>query len=146
MESLAYHFFIAGYVLALAAAASYVAIPLWPRVAYRSAATTAGTSITIASRSEPPAVLGPFATGASWLMFVALTFSLAPDEPGRLEVLDMKGRLVRHVWTGIGTGGSQMALWDGKTDDGWIAPAGVYVARLEGAAGRAAGQKIVRVP
>jgi hypothetical protein len=76
----------------------------------------------------------------------ALSFSLAPDEPGRLDVLDMKGRLVRHVWTGVGTGGSQMALWDGKSDDGWIAPAGVYLARLEGVAGRSVGQKIVRVP
>jgi cytochrome c-type biogenesis protein CcsB len=77
MESLAYHFFITGYVLALAASAAYVAIPLWPRVAYRSAATTAGTTVSIASRTEPPAMLGPFATGASWLMFLALAFSLA---------------------------------------------------------------------
>jgi cytochrome c-type biogenesis protein CcsB len=80
MESLAYHFFIAGYVLALAAAAAYVAMPLWPRVAFRSAmaATTAGgANVTIASKTEPPSFLAPFATGCSWLMFVALTFSLA---------------------------------------------------------------------
>ncbi|MHB8375868.1 MAG: c-type cytochrome biogenesis protein CcsB [Dehalococcoidia bacterium] len=77
MESLAYHFFIAGYVLALVAAAAYVAIPLWPRVAYRSAATTAGTNVTIAAKSEPPAFLPAIATGASWMMFLALTSSLA---------------------------------------------------------------------
>ena len=76
----------------------------------------------------------------------ALTFSLAPDEPGRLDILDLKGRLVREVWTGIGTGASQMALWDGRTDQGWIAPSGVYYARLEGVSGRAKTQKIVRVP
>ncbi|HZP57832.1 MAG TPA: hypothetical protein VFC53_09800, partial [Dehalococcoidia bacterium] len=65
MEALAYNFFITAYVLALATAAAYAALPLWPRVTYRTAETTAGTSMTIASRSEPPAFLAPFATGAS---------------------------------------------------------------------------------
>ena len=69
METLAHNFFLAGYVVALAAAAAYVAQPLWPRVAYRAAETTAGTSMTIAARSEPPAFVAPFSTGASWLMF-----------------------------------------------------------------------------
>jgi cytochrome c-type biogenesis protein CcsB len=77
MERLAYDFFIAGYALALAAAAAYVVQPLWPRVTYRAAETTAGTTMTIASKSEPPAVLGPFATGMSWLTLIALTVSLA---------------------------------------------------------------------
>jgi cytochrome c-type biogenesis protein CcsB len=77
LESLAYNAFIGAYVLALVAAAAYVALPLWPRVSYRSAATTAGTSMTIASKSEPPAYIGPFATAASWLMFAMLTLSLA---------------------------------------------------------------------
>ncbi len=77
MEALAYNFFITAYVLALAAAAAYVAQPLWPRVTYRAAETTAGTSMTIAARSEPPAFLAPFSTGASWLMLTALTLSLA---------------------------------------------------------------------
>ncbi len=77
MEALAYNCFIAAYVLALAAAAAYVAQPLWPRVAYRTAETTAGTNVTIASKSEPPAWLAPFSTGATWLMLAALTLSLA---------------------------------------------------------------------
>ena len=76
MESLAYNAFIAAYVLSLVAAISYVALPLWPRVSYRAAATTAGTSMTIASASEPPPYIGPFATAASWLMFAMLTLSL----------------------------------------------------------------------
>jgi cytochrome c-type biogenesis protein CcsB len=77
MEGLAYDLFIAAYVAALAAAAAYVAQPLWPRVAYRAAETTAGTSMTIAAKSEPPAFLASFSTGASWIMLAALTLSLA---------------------------------------------------------------------
>ncbi len=75
-----------------------------------------------------------------------LNFSLAPDEPGSVEILDLHGRLVRQLWTGIGTGEQQTAIWDGKSDAGWIAPTGVYFARLIGVAGRTSGQKIVRVP
>jgi cytochrome c-type biogenesis protein CcsB len=77
MADLAYNAFIIGYVLSLVASAAYVAMPLWPRVAYRSAATTAGTSVTIASKSEPPQFLAPLATAASWLVLGVLTLSLA---------------------------------------------------------------------
>jgi cytochrome c-type biogenesis protein CcsB len=77
MESLAYNTFILSYVLALVASGLYVAIPLWPRVTYRSAETTVGTSMTIAARSDPPSWLGPAATATSWLLFASLTSSLA---------------------------------------------------------------------
>jgi cytochrome c-type biogenesis protein CcsB len=76
VEQHAYNFFIAAFVLSLAASAAYLALPLWPRVAYRSAETTAGTTMTIASKSEPPALLPQLATSLSWLMFAALTLSL----------------------------------------------------------------------
>lgn len=76
MEQHAYDLFIAAYVLALAAAAAYLALPLWPRVTYRAAETTAGTTMTIASNSEPPPILASLATTLSWLMFAALTLSL----------------------------------------------------------------------
>jgi cytochrome c-type biogenesis protein CcsB len=77
VEDLARDTFIMAYVLSVAASAAYIALPLWPRVAYRTAETTAGTNVTIASRSEPPALLGPLATGTTWLMLAALTLSLA---------------------------------------------------------------------
>jgi cytochrome c-type biogenesis protein CcsB len=76
VEQYAYNFFLAAYVLALSASAAYVALPLWPRVAYRSAETTAGTTMMIASTSEPPLLLPQLATSLSWLMFGALTLSL----------------------------------------------------------------------
>ncbi|HEY8172952.1 MAG TPA: c-type cytochrome biogenesis protein CcsB [Dehalococcoidia bacterium] len=76
MEQAAFNLFVAAYILAIGAAAAYLAIPLWPRVSYRTAETTAGTTMTIASKSEPPASLAPLATSLSWLMLGALTLSL----------------------------------------------------------------------
>jgi cytochrome c-type biogenesis protein CcsB len=76
VEQQAYNFFIAAFLLSLAGSVAYLALPLWPRVAYRSAETTAGTTMTIASKSEPPALLPQLATSLSWLMLAALTVSL----------------------------------------------------------------------
>ena len=64
------------WLLAIAASVAYVAIPLWPRVAYRAAETSAGTTMTIASKSEPPSWLGALATALAWTMFAVLTLSL----------------------------------------------------------------------
>ena len=77
MEQQAFNLFIIAFALSLGASSAYVAIPLWPRVSYRAAETTAGTTMTIASKSDPPALLAPLATSLSWLMFAALTLSLA---------------------------------------------------------------------
>lgn len=76
MEQTAFQLFVVAYVLSIAAAAAYVLLPLWPRVSYRAAETTAGTTMTIASKSEPPSFLGPLATSLGLLMFAALTLSL----------------------------------------------------------------------
>jgi cytochrome c-type biogenesis protein CcsB len=77
VEQQAFNFFVIAFALSVASAGAYLAIPLWPRVSYRAAETTAGTTMTIASKSEPPAFLAPLATSLSRLMFAALTLSLA---------------------------------------------------------------------
>lgn len=76
MEQAAYNFFFASWVLSVAASIAYLALPLWPRVAYGSAETTAGTTLTVASRSEPPLMLAPFATALGVFTFASLTLSL----------------------------------------------------------------------
>jgi cytochrome c-type biogenesis protein CcsB len=76
MQELAYNSFIFAYATAIITSAAYVAIPLWPRVAYRSAQTTAGTNVTIASAGEPPAMLGPIASAGALITFAVLTASL----------------------------------------------------------------------
>jgi len=73
----------------------------------------------------------------------SLTFTLAAGERASLEVLDLRGRLVRRLWDGLGTGSRQTAIWDGRTEEGWTAPVGVYFARIEGESGRTSGQKLL---
>ena len=67
-----------------------------------------------------------------------------PESAETLTLDDLRGRIVRHLWEGSGTGDAQIAIWDGKSDEGWVAPVGVYFARVEGAAGRSSERKLIR--
>ena len=73
-----------------------------------------------------------------------LSFALAAGEQATLSIVDLRGRTVRRLWSGEGTGDAQLALWDGHDDRGARVAAGVYFARLSGEAGRVARQKLVR--
>ena len=73
-----------------------------------------------------------------------LTFALAAGEDGALSILDARGRTIRRLWNGAGTGTAQLVSWDGRDDRGAVVAAGVYFARLTGQADRAARQKLVR--
>jgi hypothetical protein len=73
-----------------------------------------------------------------------LTFALAAGEDAALSILDSRGRTIRRLWSGTGTGAAQVVFWDGRDDRGGDVGAGVYFARLTGIAGRAAQQKLVR--
>jgi hypothetical protein len=73
-----------------------------------------------------------------------LSYALAPGEEASLSIVDARGRTVRRLWNGTGTGAAQVAFWDGRDDRGATVPAGVYFARLAGLAGRTAQQKLVR--
>jgi cytochrome c-type biogenesis protein CcsB len=77
MEQFAYNAFVAGFALTGIAAACYVALALWPRLAYRAAATDTGATVPIATGATPPVWLGPLASSATWLAVLALTLSLA---------------------------------------------------------------------
>jgi cytochrome c-type biogenesis protein CcsB len=75
-EQLAYNAFLTGFVFTAIATVCYAALPLWPRVVYRTAVAEPAGTMTIADRSQPPAWLGPAASAALWLAVVALTLSL----------------------------------------------------------------------
>lgn len=77
METFAHNAFLVGFALTAIASIAYVALPLWPRIAYGTATTDAGTTMTIAARTPAPGWLGPAATASAWLAVAALTVSLA---------------------------------------------------------------------
>ena len=55
-----------------------------------------------------------------------------------LRVYDLAGRLVRRIPGGRLEAGEHAIDWDGRTDGGNAAPAGIYFVRLE-----AGGQRVV---
>ena len=75
-EHFGYHAFLVGFALTALASACYVALAVWPRVLYRTAATDTGATLTIAAEDETPAWLGPAASASVWLAVLALTASL----------------------------------------------------------------------
>jgi hypothetical protein len=73
-----------------------------------------------------------------------LRFTLPMAGEARLEVFDAAGRRVRTLATGRFEAGAHERAWDGTDRDGNLAPAGLYLARLE-AGGRTSVQRFVRL-
>jgi hypothetical protein len=72
----------------------------------------------------------------------AIRFELPRPGPARLDILDVRGALVRRLWDGERDGGVQELRWDGRTAAGTWAGSGVYVCRLQ-AHGASASRRIV---
>ena len=62
----------------------------------------------------------------------------------RLEILDVRGRLIRRV-RDAGPAVQGQWRWDGSDDRGQSVPAGVYFARVTGGSGQLASRQIVRI-
>ena len=75
-EQFAQNVFLLSFALTAIASIAYAALPLWPRVAYGTAATDAGTTMTVVTRAQPPSWLGPAATASALLALIALSTSL----------------------------------------------------------------------
>lgn len=58
------------------------------------------------------------------------SFELRRSDHVSLEVYDVSGRRVRSLVNGVRPAGANEIVWDGRTDDGRPAPAGVYFFRL----------------
>ncbi len=76
-EEFAYAAFIVGFVVTAISGLCYLALPLWPRVAYRTAATDAGATMTVTAPGLVPGWIGPAATANSWLALAVLSASIA---------------------------------------------------------------------
>lgn len=62
---------------------------------------------------------------------VTVRFRAAPVENISVRIMDLRGRLVRELYQGTGTGDWQNLIWNGKTDQGEAAASGLYFIRLE---------------
>jgi FlgD Ig-like domain len=59
-----------------------------------------------------------------------ISFSLPAEAHTSVEVLDLRGRVVRNLFVGTMGNGDQSLTWDGKDDRGQVVAAGMYLARL----------------
>jgi hypothetical protein len=59
-----------------------------------------------------------------------ISFSLPKEAHTSVQVLDVRGRVVRTLFVGTMAEGDQQLNWDGKGDDGHSVSAGLYLARL----------------
>jgi photosystem II stability/assembly factor-like uncharacterized protein len=59
-----------------------------------------------------------------------IRFSVPRDETARLDVFDLRGRLVRQLWQSAGGQGSLEAVWDARDDRGSQVASGTYFLRL----------------
>jgi hypothetical protein len=74
----------------------------------------------------------------------SLRFALARAGHARLQLVDVSGRRVRTLVDGAVGAGPHEAVWDGRAEDGGLAPAGLYWARLE-ADGAVCTRRVVRL-
>ncbi len=71
-----------------------------------------------------------------------LRFELAQAGPVRVDICDVRGRVVRRLADGQRPAGAVALVWDGRGDDGGVAPSGLYVVRVD-APGLAGTAKVV---
>ena len=74
-----------------------------------------------------------------------IAFSLPAAGPARLEVYDIRGRLVRVLSDGALPAGQQRVAWDGLDDSGQAVSSGTYLLRLETGSGRGLTRKLTVV-
>lgn len=65
----------------------------------------------------------------------SVAFRVGTADRVRLTITDVSGRTVRRLHDGVIGAGRHVQSWDGRTDRGEMAPAGVYFIRLQTAAG-----------
>jgi hypothetical protein len=76
---------------------------------------------------------------------VEFGFELARTSTVRLDVHDLRGRLVRQLWNGTLPFGARWIGWDGRDDAGDLVASGVYVGRLVRGDGTVSVRKVALV-
>jgi flagellar hook assembly protein FlgD len=61
-----------------------------------------------------------------------VTFEMTDAQSVKLEICDMRGRVVKQLHNGMVEAGQFEAVWNGTDFSGHILPSGVYLAKLTG--------------
>ncbi|MBK8165416.1 MAG: FG-GAP repeat protein [bacterium] len=102
-------------------------------IAYEVAALTSdGRTSALGEREGPTGTAPTFglAFGAMANPFsarVAFSFRARNGDPVQVSVFDVRGRLVRHLHDGVGSGTWVPAVWDGRDTSGRLVADGVYL-------------------
>ncbi len=83
--------------------------------------SAAGTPLVFALKGNYPNPFNPM---------TRISFRLPKEAHTSVQVLDLRGRVVRTLFVGTMAEGEQQLDWDGKSDDGRSVAAGLYLARL----------------
>jgi len=87
-------------------------------------------SAVAASDAGGPVLLRSIA-GNPFTASTMLAYELPTSAPVLLQVFDLGGRLVRTLIDAQQEAGRHQVPWDGRSADGWLAPTGVYLSRLQ---------------
>ena len=79
----------------------------------------------------------PYAAGAPFSMVIPRAGQV------ELDIIDVRGGLIRRVCSGVWSAGTQQVSWDGRSDRGIELPAGVYFLRLVTEAGSATSKVVL---
>jgi flagellar hook assembly protein FlgD len=63
----------------------------------------------------------------------------------RLEICDVRGRLIRVLHDGLLVAGDHVMNWDGRLDNGRSAPSGLYMARIRDDVGHSQTRRMMLV-
>ena len=103
----------------------------------------AGIALDPTPAPAPGALLGPLELAPNpFNPLLRIAVDLRAATPVAVEVMDVRGRTVRSLWSGVAGPGPLAIAWDGRNADGAPQAAGVYTIVVRGA-GEQSAQKAV---
>jgi hypothetical protein len=105
----------------------------------------AGIALDPILAAAPGALIGPLELAPNpFNPLLRIAVDLRAATPVAVEVMDVRGRVVRSLWSGVAGPGPLAIAWDGRNENGAPQAAGVYTIVARGAGERSA-QKAVLV-
>ena len=93
---------------------------------------TSGATGVASEVASALAVTAPIANPNPFNPSTNIEFEVLGNDPLplQIEIYDLRGQLVRHLYRGVVSPGAQSYAWDGRTDDGAVLATGIYLARV----------------